>query len=77
MEIPRGDFGDSLQLTNWILDSGETCNMTPNISDLMLVSVVEIDKYIKIADRNFFIEKQTGEVQIKMCDNSGKPFVYK
>ena len=23
------NFGDSLQLTNWILDSGATCHMTP------------------------------------------------
>ena len=25
------DFGDSLQLTNWNLDSGETCHMTPQV----------------------------------------------
>ena len=25
-------FGDSLQMTNWILDSGETCNITPQVS---------------------------------------------
>ena len=23
------NYGDSLQFTNWILDSGATCNMTP------------------------------------------------
>ena len=23
------DYGDSSQLTNWILDSGATCHMTP------------------------------------------------
>ena len=26
-------FGESLQLTNWILDSGEMCHMTPQVSD--------------------------------------------
>ena len=26
-----GDFGDSLQLTNWILDSGSTCHITPQV----------------------------------------------
>ena len=31
-EIPRRDFGDSSQLTNCILDSGETCHMTLDIS---------------------------------------------
>ena len=33
-ENPRINYGDSLQLTNWILDSGATCHMTPDISDL-------------------------------------------
>ena len=26
------NYADSLQLTNWILDSGETCHMTPEVS---------------------------------------------
>ena len=26
------DFGDSSQLTNWILDSGATFHMTPQVS---------------------------------------------
>ena len=25
------NYGDSSQLTNWILDSGETCHMTPEV----------------------------------------------
>ena len=25
-------YGDSSQLTNWILDSGETCHMTPEVT---------------------------------------------
>ena len=28
-------YGDSLQLTNCILDSGATCHMTPEISDFI------------------------------------------
>ena len=28
-ECPSENFGDSLQLTNWILDSGAMCHMTP------------------------------------------------
>ena len=31
-ECPSGNFGDSSQLTNWILDSGATCHMTPEVS---------------------------------------------
>ena len=27
-ECPNGNFGDSSQLTNWILDSVATCHMT-------------------------------------------------
>ena len=28
-------YGDSSQLTNWILDSGETCHTTPEVSDFI------------------------------------------
>ena len=31
-ECPSGNFGDRSQLTNWILDSGGTCYMTPEVS---------------------------------------------
>ena len=27
-ECPSGNFGDSLQMTNWISDYGSTCHMT-------------------------------------------------
>ena len=29
------NYGDSSQLTNWILYSRETCHMTPEVSDLI------------------------------------------
>ena len=29
------DYGDSSQLTNWILDSGATCHMTPEVTDFI------------------------------------------
>ena len=32
-----GNFGDSLQLTNCVLDSGATCQMTPEVSGFILV----------------------------------------
>ena len=36
---------------------------------------METDKYIEVADGNFFTAKQTGQVQIKIRDNNGKPFI--
>ena len=29
------DYGDSSLLTNWILDSGATCHMTPEVTDFI------------------------------------------
>ena len=72
VEIPKRYFGDSSQLTNWILDSGETCHMTPEISDFLPGSLVEMEKYIEVADGNFFTQKQTGGVQIKIRNGNGK-----
>ena len=34
-ECPSGNFGDSSQLTNWILDYGATCHMTTPVSDFI------------------------------------------
>ena len=59
-EIPRKYFVGSSQLTNCTLDSGSDFHMTPDISDFILVSMVEIDKYIEVADGNFVRAKQTG-----------------
>ena len=59
-ESPKRDFGDRLQLTNWVLYSGATCHITPDISDFIPVSMVETNKYIEVADGNFFTAKQTG-----------------
>ena len=39
-------YGDSLQLTNWILDSGATCHMTPEVLDLIPGLLEYMDKYI-------------------------------
>ena len=36
---------------------------------------METNKYIEVADGNFITSKETGEVQIKMIDNNGKPFI--
>ena len=34
---------DSLQLTNWILSSGATCHMTPEVSDFIPGSLEDTD----------------------------------
>ena len=36
-KIPSRDFSDSLKLNNWILESGATCHMTPQVSYLSQV----------------------------------------
>ena len=64
VEITRKHYGYISQLTNWILDSGATCNMIPDISDLISGSLVEIDKYIKFADGHFITAIQIEQVQI-------------
>ena len=40
------EYGDSLQLTNWILDSGATCHMTPEVTDFIPRSLEDTDKFI-------------------------------
>ena len=56
-EIPRRYYGDSSQLTNWILDSGATFHMTPDIWYFIVGLLVETDEYIEVADGNFVTEK--------------------
>ena len=61
-ECPSGNFGDSLQLAYWILDSGATCHMTPDVSDFIPVSLEDTDKHIEVADGHHVTEKQKGQV---------------
>ena len=35
IDIPRRDIGDSMQLTNWILNPSATCPMAPKISNFV------------------------------------------
>ena len=34
-EHKSGEYGDSFQSTNWILDSRATCHMTPEVTDFI------------------------------------------
>ena len=49
--------------------------MTPEILNFIPGSLAETDKYIKVTDGTFVTAKQTGWVQIKMCDDNEKPFI--
>ena len=49
--------------------------MTPDISDFIPGSLVVTDKYIEFLDENLFTAKKTGQVQIKIWENYGKPFI--
>ena len=44
------DFGDSSQSTNWILDSGATFHVTPQVSDFIPGSLEDMDKRIGVTD---------------------------
>ena len=45
-------YGDSSQLTNWILDSGATCHMTSEFSDFIPGLLEDTDKCIEVFDRH-------------------------
>ena len=68
-------FGESSQLTNWILDSEATCHMTSKVSDFIIGSLEDMDKYIEVADVHHVTTKQKIQVRIKMCDDNGDPFI--
>ena len=69
------DYGDSSQLTNWILDSGATCHMTPEVKDFIPGSLEDTDKFIEVADGHHVTAKQKSSVRIQMCDDNRKTFV--
>ena len=74
-ERKRLKYGDSSQLTNWILDLGAACHMTPEVSDFIPGSLEDTDKYIEVADGHHVMEKQKVQVRIKMCEDNGKTFI--
>ena len=74
-KFPCGSFGDSSQLTNWNLDSGATCHMTPEVSDFIPSSLEDRDKHIEVADGHHVTEKQKGQVQIKIYEDNGDTFI--
>ena len=69
------EYGDSSQLTNWILVSGATCHMKPEVTDFIPGSLEDTDKFIEVADGHHVTAKQKGSVRIQMCDDNGKKIV--
>ena len=69
------DYGDSSQLTNWILESGATCHMMPEVKDLIPGSLEDTDKFIEVADGHYVIAKQKGSVRIQIFDDNGETFI--
>ena len=59
-QCPSKHFGDSSKLTNWILDSGATCHMIPEVSDFIPGLLEDTDKYIEVAYIHHVTVKQKG-----------------
>ena len=64
------DYGDSSQLTNCILDSGDTCDMMPEVTYFIPESLEDTDKFIEVADRHHVTAKQKVSVRIQICDDN-------
>ena len=47
-KCPIGNFGESSQLTNLILDSVATCHMMPEVSVFIPVFLEDTDKILKV-----------------------------
>ena len=64
-EFPSGNFVDSSQYTNWILDYGATCHITPDVSDFISGSLEDTDKHIEVADRHHITEIKKDKYELK------------
>ena len=65
-ECSSRDLSNSSQLTNCILYSGETCYMTPHVSNFIPGSLEDTDKHIDVADGYHVTAKQKGQARIKI-----------
>ena len=57
-EFPSGNFGYSSKLTNWIVDYGEKCHMTPEVSGFIPGSLKDTYKHIEVAERHHVTAKK-------------------
>ena len=74
-ESPSIYFVDSLQLTNFILDSRTTCRMTLQVSYFIPGPLEYTDKHIEVVDGYRVTAKQKVQVQIKLCDDNEDIFI--
>ena len=51
------------------------CHMTPEVSDFIPGLLEDTDKHTEVANGHHVTAKQKGQVQIKMCNNNGYPFI--
>ena len=49
--------------------------MTPNVSDFISGSLEYTNKYIEVVDGRYVKVKQKGQVQIRMYNDNGYPFI--
>ena len=49
--------------------------MTPQVSDFIPGSLEDTYEYIEVTDGHYVTAKQKGQIQIRMCDNNGDPFI--
>ena len=61
-ECSSRDFGDSSQLTNCILDSGETCHTKPQVYDFIPGLLEDRNKHIEVVDGYHVMAKQKVQV---------------
>ena len=57
-KLENKDYDDSSPLTNWILDSGATCHMTPEAAEFIPGSLEDTDKFIEVADGHHVTAKK-------------------
>ena len=78
-ELSSEKYGDSLQLTNWILDSGATCHMTPEVTDFIPGSLEDTEKFIEVADGHHVTAEQKVQYVYKCATiteiNSSQPYI--
>ena len=65
-------YGDSSQLTNWVLDLEATCHMTPEVTDFISGSLEDTDKYTEVSDGHHVTAEKKRSVRIKMCQATKK-----
>ena len=62
-EFSSGNFGESSQLINWILDSGATCHMMPQVSDFIPGWFEDMDEYIEVEDGHHVTKNKKGKCE--------------